>query len=149
MASINSPTALTLSQSAGTQSFVPYSFTIPAAGNVLTGCLNDDNTTISSGVYTLQFTVTPPSGGSPSNFNMPLTVVGQDTQDNGTYSVYSGGTGFGTLPPSGDQQGVVTPGQSINHTLQATSPTATRALAVISCLGLTALLHKSVALPLA
>ncbi len=115
VASITSPTALTLSQSAGTQSFVPYSFTIPAAGNVLTGCLNDDNTTISSGVYTLQFTVTPPSGGSPSNFNMPLTVVGQDTQDNGTYSVYSGGTGFGTLPPTSDQQGVVAPGQSINQ----------------------------------
>ena len=115
VASITSPTALTLSQSAGTQSFVPYSFTIPAAGNVLTGCLNDDNTTISSGVYTLQFTVTPPSGGSPINFSMPLTVVGQDTQDNGTYSVYSGGTGFGTLPPTSDQQGVVAPGQSINQ----------------------------------
>jgi len=115
VASITSATALTLSQSAPAQSFVPYSFTIPAGGNVLTGCLNDDVITISSGVYQLQFTVTPPSGGSPINFSMPLTVVGQDTQDNGTYSVYSGGTGVGTLPPTSDQQGVVAPGQSINQ----------------------------------
>jgi len=115
VASINSATTLTLVESAPAQSFVPYSFTIPAAGNVLTGCLNDDHTPIFSGVYPLQFTVTPPNNGSPVNFNMPLTVVGQDTQDNGTYSVYSGGTGFGELPPTSDQQGVVTPGQTINQ----------------------------------
>ena len=114
VASVNSATTLTLVESAPVQSFVPYSYTIPAGGNALTGCLNDNNAPISSGVHQLQFTVTP-TVGSASNFNMPLTVVGQDTQNNGTYNVNSGGVSIANPPPSGYQQGVVTPGQSFPY----------------------------------
>jgi hypothetical protein len=48
-----------------------------------------------------------------SNFSLPLRVVAQDFQDNGSYSISS--EGVGTLPPSGYQQGVVTPGQSFSY----------------------------------
>jgi hypothetical protein len=101
VASINSATTLTLAQSAGVQNDVPYSYTLPAGGNMLTGCLSG---AISSGSYQVQFT----SGNSV--FALPLQVVAQDTQDNGTVNVNSGGVG--NLPPSGFQQGVVTSGQT-------------------------------------
>ncbi|MGH9511156.1 MAG: putative Ig domain-containing protein [Terriglobales bacterium] len=73
--------------------------------NILAGCLS--GTAISSGSYPLQFTV------GDSAFSLPLPVVGQDTQDNGTYSVNSGSGA--NLPPSGYQQGVVTPSQAFNY----------------------------------
>jgi hypothetical protein len=77
-------------------------------GNVLTGCL----TGLSSGSYTLTFNV---SGGPPA-FAMPLFVVGQDTQDNGQFNANSGGIGAGhNPPPYGNQQGVVTPGQTFSY----------------------------------
>ena len=101
--SVNSATTLTLAQSAGVQSFVPYSYVLPAGGNLLTGCLSG---AISSGSYQIQFT----SGNSV--FALPLQVVAQDTQDNGAVNVDSGGVG--NLPPSGFQQGVVTPGQTFS-----------------------------------
>src|SRR6202046_3498929 len=101
VASINSATTLTLAQSAGVQTDVPYSYTLPAGGNMLTGCLSG---AISSGSYQIQFT------SVNSVFALPLQVVAQDTQNNGTVNVNSGGVG--TLPPSGFQQGVVTTGQS-------------------------------------
>jgi hypothetical protein len=104
VASVSSPTSLTLGQSAGVQNFVAYSFTAPAGGNVLTGCLTG---AITSASYQLQF-----SAGT-SSFTLPLKVVAQDTQDNGTYSITS--EGVGNLPPSGYQQGVVTPGQSFSY----------------------------------
>ncbi|MGA9393167.1 MAG: putative Ig domain-containing protein, partial [Candidatus Sulfotelmatobacter sp.] len=102
VASVNSATSLTLAQSAGSQNFVPYSYTIPAGGNMLTGCLSGES--ISSGSYQLQLTA------GTSTFNLPLQVVAQDTQDNGIVNVNS--EGVGNLPPSGFQQGVVTTGQS-------------------------------------
>src|ERR1700722_325555 len=101
VASINSATTLTLAQSAGVQTDVPYSYTLPAGGNMLTGCLSG---AISSGSYQIQFT------SVNSVFALPLQVVAQDTQNNGTVNVNSGGVG--NLPPSGFQQGVVTTGQS-------------------------------------
>ncbi|MFZ0307971.1 MAG: putative Ig domain-containing protein [Candidatus Sulfotelmatobacter sp.] len=101
VASVNSATTLTLTQSAGVQGYVPYSYTIPAGGNLLTGCLWG---AISSASYQLQLT------SGTSTFTLPLQVVAQDTQDNGTVNVDS--AGVGNLPPSGFQQGVVTPGQS-------------------------------------
>ncbi len=101
VASVDSATSLTLAQSAGAQSFVPYSYILPAGGNMLTGCLSG---AISSGSYQVQFT----SGNSI--FALPLQVVAQDTQDNSTVNVDSGGVG--NLPPSGFQQGVVNAGQS-------------------------------------
>jgi hypothetical protein len=101
VASVNSSTTLTLAQSAGVQSFVPYSYTLPAGGNLLTGCLSG---AISSGSYQLQLTA------GTSTFTLPLQVVAQDTQDNGIVNVNSGGVA--NLPPSGFQQGVVTTGQS-------------------------------------
>ncbi|MGH9530380.1 MAG: putative Ig domain-containing protein [Terriglobales bacterium] len=84
----------------GQMTFVP-------GGNALTGCLSGSNGSISSGSYQLQFTV------GNTTFSLPLPVVAQDTQDNGTYSVNSGGVG--NLPPSGFQQGVVTPSQAFNY----------------------------------
>lgn len=72
-------------------------------GDVLTGCLSG----VTSGNYTLQFAV------ESSNFTMALPVIGQDKQDNGIYYADSGG--IGNLPPSGYQQGVVTPGVSFNY----------------------------------
>jgi hypothetical protein len=104
VASVNSATTLTLAQSAGVQSFVPYSYTLPAGGNLLTGCLSG---AISSGSYQLQFTA------ATSAFTLPLQVVAQNTQDNGTVNVNSGGVGS-DVPPSGVQQGVVTSGQSFS-----------------------------------
>jgi hypothetical protein len=101
VASVNSATTLTLAQSAGVQSDVPYSYTLPAGGNLLTGCLSG---AITSGSYPLQLTA------GTSTFTLPLQIVAQDTQDNGTVNVNS--EGVGNLPPSGFQQGVVTPGQS-------------------------------------
>jgi hypothetical protein len=101
VASINSATTLTLAQSAGVQTDVPYSYTLPAGGNLLTGCLSG---VPSSGSHQLQLTA------GTSAFTLPLQVVAQDTQDNGTVNVNSGGVG--NLPPSGYQQGVVTTGQS-------------------------------------
>jgi hypothetical protein len=101
VASINSATTLTLAQSAGVQTDVPYSYTLPAGGNLLTGCLSG---VPSSGSSQLQLTA------GTSAFTLPLQVVAQDTQDNGTVNVNSGGVG--NLPPSGYQQGVVTTGQS-------------------------------------
>jgi hypothetical protein len=103
VASVNSATTLTLAQSAGVQSDVPYSYVLPAGGNMLTGCLSG---AITSGSYQVQFT----SGNSV--FALPLQVVAQDTQDNGTVNVDSGGVG--NLPPSGFQQGVVNAGQSFS-----------------------------------
>jgi hypothetical protein len=103
VASVNSATTLTLAQSAPVQNDVPYSYTLPAGGNLLAGCLSG---AISSGSYQLQFTA------ATSAFALPLQVVAQDTQDNGTVSVNSGGVG--NLPPSGFQQGVVITGQSFN-----------------------------------
>jgi hypothetical protein len=102
--SVDSATSLTLAQSAGVQNFVTYSFTAAAGGNVMTGCLSG---AITSGTYQLQF-----SAGA-SNFTLPLQVVAQNTQDNGTYSFTS--EGVGNLPPSGFQQGVVTPGKSFSY----------------------------------
>jgi hypothetical protein len=104
VASVNSATTLTLAQSAGVQSDVPYSYVLPAGGNMLTGCLSG---AITSGSYQVQFT----SGNSV--FALPLQVVAQDTQDNGTVNVDSGGVG--NLPPSGFQQGVVNAGQSFSY----------------------------------
>jgi hypothetical protein len=104
VASVNSATSLTLMTSAGVQTDVPYSYTLPAGANMLTGCLSG---AISSGSYQLQFTA------GTSTFNLPLQVVAQDTQDNGTVNVDSGGVG--NLPPSGFQQGVVTLGQSFSY----------------------------------
>jgi len=107
VASIGSATTLTLQQSAGVQTFVPYSYTLPAGGNMLSGCLSG---TISSGSYPLQF-----SAGT-SNFSLPLQVVAQNTQDNGEVNVNSGSAAGGVdVPPSGYQQGVVTAGQSISY----------------------------------
>jgi len=103
VASVNSSTTLTLATSAGTQTDVPYSYTLPAGGNMLTGCLSGES--IFSGSYQLQFTA-----GS-SAFTLPLQVVAADTQNNGTVNVNSGGIGA-DVPPSGFQQGVVTSGQS-------------------------------------
>jgi hypothetical protein len=102
VASVNSSTSITLAQSAGVQNFVPYSYTIPAGGNMLTGCLSG---AISSGSYQVQFT----SGNSV--FALPLQVVAQDTQDNTIVNVNSEGVGS-DVPPSSVQQGVVTAGQS-------------------------------------
>ena len=102
VASVNSSTSITLAQSAGAQTFVPYSYTIPAGGNMLTGCLSG---AISSGSYSLQFTA------GASTFTLPLQVVAQDTQDNGTVNVNSEGIGA-DVPPSYEQQGVVATGQS-------------------------------------
>jgi hypothetical protein len=102
VASVNSATTLTLAQSAGVQNDVPYSYTLPAGGNMLTGCLVGEG--ITSGSNQLQFTA------GTSTFTLPLQVVAADTQDNGTVNVNSGGVG--DLPPSGFQQGVVGPGQS-------------------------------------
>jgi hypothetical protein len=105
VASVNSATSLTLGQSAGVQTDVPYSYTLPAGANMLTGCLSGEG--ISSGSYPLQFTA------GTSAFSLPLQVVASDTQDNGTVNVNSGGIG-NNVPPSGYQQGVVAPGQSFN-----------------------------------
>jgi hypothetical protein len=104
VASVNSSTSLTLTQSAGVHSYVPYSYTIPAGGNQLAGCLSGD---VSSGSYALQFTA------GTSTFSLPLQVVGQDVQDNGTVNVNSSGIGA-DVPPNGFQEGVVTPGQSFS-----------------------------------
>jgi len=106
VASVNSSTTLTLTSSAGVQtSPVPYSYTLPAGGNMLTGCLSGES--ISSGSYQLQFTA------GASTFTLPLQVVAADTQDNGTVNVNSGGIVTGNdVPPSSYQQGVVTSGQS-------------------------------------
>jgi hypothetical protein len=103
VASVNSSTTLTLSQSAGVQNDVPYSYTLPAGGNMLTGCLSGES--ITSGSYPLQLTA------GTSTFTLPLQVVAADTQDNGIVNVNSGGIG-NDVPPSGYQQGVVTSGQS-------------------------------------
>jgi len=105
VASVNSSTTLTLTQSAGVQSFVPYSYILPAGGNILTGCLTGEFVT--SGSYQLQLTA------GASTFTLPLQVVAADTQDNGTVNVNSnpGGGGY-DVPPSGFQQGVVTSQQS-------------------------------------
>jgi putative Ig domain-containing protein len=103
VASVNSATTLTLSQSAGVQNDVPYSYILPAGGNMLTGCLSGE--AITSGSYQLQFTA------GTSTFNLPLQVVASDTQDNGIVNVNSEGIGA-DVPPSLDQQGVVTTGQS-------------------------------------
>jgi hypothetical protein len=103
VASVNSATSLTLAQSAGSQSFVPYSYILPAGGNMLTGCLSGEG--ITSGSYQLQFTA------GTSAFTLPLQVVASDTQDNGIVDVNSEGIGA-DVPPSLDQQGVVTTGQS-------------------------------------
>jgi hypothetical protein len=105
VASVNSATSLTLTTSAGSQTFVPYSYTIPAGGNTLTGCLSG---VTSSGSYQLQLTA------GTFAFTLPLQVVAQDTQDNGTVNVNSEGVG-NNVPPSGFQQGVVTSGQSFNY----------------------------------
>ena len=102
VASVNSSTTMTLTQSAGAQNFVPYSYVLPAGGNMLTGCLS--GAAITSGSYQLQFTA------GTSAFTLPLQVVASDTQDNGIVNVNSGGVG--NLPPSGFQQGVVITGQS-------------------------------------
>jgi hypothetical protein len=102
VASVNSATTLTLTQSAGVQTDVPYSYTLPAGANMLTGCLSGE--AITSGSYQLQLTA------GTSTFTLPLQVVAADTQDNGIVNVNS--EGVGNLPPSGFQQGVVTPGQS-------------------------------------
>ncbi|MGA8442449.1 MAG: putative Ig domain-containing protein [Candidatus Sulfotelmatobacter sp.] len=102
VASINSATTLTLAQSAGVQSFVPYSYTLPAGGNLLAGCFSGE--AITSGSYQLQLTA------GTSTFTLPLQVVASDTQDNGIVNVNS--EGVGNLPPSGFQQGVVITGQS-------------------------------------
>ncbi|MFZ0319278.1 MAG: putative Ig domain-containing protein [Candidatus Sulfotelmatobacter sp.] len=102
VASVNSSTSITLTQSAGVQTFVPYSYTLPAGGNILTGCLSGP---ISSGSYQLQLTA------GTSTFNLPLQVVGQDTQDNGIVNVNSEGIGS-DVPPSDVQQGVVVAGQA-------------------------------------
>jgi hypothetical protein len=83
------------------QTHVPYSYTLAAGGNFLTGCLTGG----SSGSYQLQFTA------GASAFALPLQVVAQDIQDNGTVNVNSGGDG-NDVPPSSVQQGVVTSGQS-------------------------------------
>jgi hypothetical protein len=101
VASVNSATSLTLTTYAGVQTDVPYSYTLAAGGNYLTGCLTGG----SSGSYQLQLT----SGSSA--FTLPLQLVAQDTQDNGTVQVNSGGVGD-DVPPSSVQQGVVTSGQS-------------------------------------
>jgi Putative Ig domain len=103
VASVNSATTLTLAQSAGVQSFVPYSYVLPAGGNMLTGCLSGE--AITSGSYQLQLTA------GTSTFTLPLQVVAADTQDNLTVNVNSGSAGH-DVPPSGFQQGVVTSGQN-------------------------------------
>ncbi|MBV9771926.1 MAG: putative Ig domain-containing protein, partial [Bryobacterales bacterium] len=90
---------------AGEMAFIPGT-------DVLAGCLVGTTAAISSGSYQLQFTVTP-SGSTPTSFALPLAVVAQDNQDNGSYNVDS--EGVGNLPPSGFQQGVVTPGQSFYY----------------------------------
>lgn len=100
----------------GAVSWTLGSSTLPIAGqmtllqgNVLTGCLNANGTTFISGSYTLQFTVGTNSGSS--NLTMTLPVVAQDQQSNGTY--YADSAGVRNLPPSGYQQGVVTPSQAL------------------------------------
>jgi len=105
VASINSATSLALTQSAGVQNFVAYSYTIPAGANMLTGCLSG---AVSSGSYQVQF-----SAGT-SSFSLPLQVVGQDQQDNTVVNANSSGMGA-DVPPSGYQQGVVTAGQSFTY----------------------------------
>ncbi len=103
VASVNSATSLTLTQSAGVQTDLPYWYTLPAGGNMLTACLSGE--AITSGSYQLQFTA------GTSTFTLPLQVVAADTQDNGIVNVNSEGIGA-DVPPSLDQQGVVTTGQS-------------------------------------
>ncbi|MGA3087639.1 MAG: putative Ig domain-containing protein [Terriglobales bacterium] len=105
VANPNSNTTLTLTQSAGVQTGVPYSYTLPAGANMLTGCLSGETT--SGGSNQLQFTA------GTSTFTLPLQIVAADTQDNGTVNVNSNpGVGGYDVPPSGFQQGVVTSGQS-------------------------------------
>ncbi len=82
-------------------------------GNVLIGCLTGVNgTPFNSGNYTLQFTASTANG--PLTFPLTLPVVGQDQFSNGTFYADTGGVG--NLPPSGFQQGVVTPGQQFSYT---------------------------------
>ncbi len=80
-------------------------------GNVLTGCLSGGNNlnAVPTGDYSIGFT---PSSGA--GFTLPLHVVGQDRFTNGTYFANSGGVG--NLPPTGNQQGVVAPGQTFTYT---------------------------------
>ncbi len=78
--------------------------------NVLTGCLTGNgNGAVTSGVYTLTLSL---NGGS-STLPLTFTVVGQDTLDNGSVNVNSGGVD--DLPPNGFQEGVVTTGTSFSY----------------------------------
>jgi hypothetical protein len=80
-------------------------------GNILTGCLTGPNPAVPTGNYSIGFT--PSLGNSSTSFTLPLHVVGQDQFSNGTLYAQSGGVG--NLPPSGFQQGVVTPGQVFSY----------------------------------
>lgn len=96
---------ISTSSSAGSAALVASEMTF-VPGNVLTGCLTGQvSNPLTSGVYTLSFNI----AGGPSAFAMPLTVVGQDTQDNGSVNISSGTS----LPPAGNQQGVLSPGANV------------------------------------
>ena len=84
--------------------------------NILTGCLHDipsDNTSASP--YMLQFSI---NGGT--FFSLPLTVVGTDRQDNGTYFFSSASTDA-PLSPNSTEQGVVTVGNTFSYSVSKTT----------------------------
>ncbi len=78
-------------------------------GNVLTGCFTGPP----SGSYPIGFTAYGANQTTLQTFTLNLPVVGQSTMDNGIVNANSGGSGH--LPPSGYQQGVVTPGQLFTY----------------------------------
>jgi Putative Ig domain len=82
-------------------------------GNVLSGCLSGGTglNPVATGDYPIGFQAV--TGAGTTSFTLPLHVVGQDQFSNGTYFADSGGVG--NLPPSGYQQGVVTPGQGLTY----------------------------------
>ena len=87
-------------------------FVLPS-GNALSGCLTGGGglNAFPSGNYQLSLTASTANG--PLTFPMTLSVVGQDTRSNGTFTANSGGVG--NLPPGGYQQGVVTPAHTLTY----------------------------------
>jgi hypothetical protein len=88
---------------AGQFSILPASATgggsLSGSNDVLVGC----PVGVPSGTYQLTFNIS----SSGDTLTLPLQVVGQDTQDNGSVNI-SPGT---NLPPIGNQQGVLASGQ--------------------------------------
>jgi Bacterial Ig-like domain (group 2) len=92
---------------AGQFSILPASATggssSSGANDVLVGC----PVGVPSGTYQLTFNISP----SGDTLTLPIQVVGQDTQDNGSYNINSEGVG-GLLPPQSVQQGVLNVNQA-------------------------------------